>query len=141
MARNNNNNNIYFYLSVRVCFILVAEYDSIKHMFNSYEYMVNGDLCTINKCETDDELVESVKCMKEINQTVYVVTCLFCITYVNQTVSVVTCLFCIAYVNRKVYVVMRLASTFLRQIRRGTAKYGSWKTARDHKLRVAVGLF
>jgi hypothetical protein len=25
-------------------------YDSIKHMFNSYEYMVNGDLCTINKC-------------------------------------------------------------------------------------------
>ena len=42
-------------------------YDSIKHMFNSYEYMVNGDLCTINKCETDDELVEIVKCMKEIS--------------------------------------------------------------------------
>jgi hypothetical protein len=39
----------------------------IKHMFNSYEYMVNGDFCTINKCETDDELVESVKCMKEIS--------------------------------------------------------------------------
>jgi hypothetical protein len=32
-------------------------------MFNSYEYMVNGDFCTINKCETDDELVESVKCI------------------------------------------------------------------------------
>ena len=42
-------------------------YDSIKHMFNSYEYMVDGDFCTINKCETDDELVESVKCMKEIS--------------------------------------------------------------------------
>jgi hypothetical protein len=27
-------------------------YDSIKHMFNSYEYMVDGDFCTINKCET-----------------------------------------------------------------------------------------
>jgi hypothetical protein len=27
------------------------------------------------------------------------------------------------------------------QIQRGTAKYGSWKTARDHKLRFAVGLF
>jgi hypothetical protein len=36
-------------------------------MFNSYEYMVDGDFCTINKCETDDELVESVKCMKEIS--------------------------------------------------------------------------
>jgi hypothetical protein len=23
-------------------------YDSIKHMFNSYEYMVDGDFCTIN---------------------------------------------------------------------------------------------
>lgn len=42
-------------------------YDNIKHMFDSYECMVDGDFCTINKCETDDELVESVKCMKEIS--------------------------------------------------------------------------
>ena len=38
----------------------------MKQLINSYEYIVDGDPCIINKLEADDGLAENVKRLKDI---------------------------------------------------------------------------
>ncbi len=41
-------------------------YKNVKQLINSYEYIVDGDPCIINKLEADDGLAENVKRLKDI---------------------------------------------------------------------------
>lgn len=42
-------------------------YYDVKYMLDSFECMVDGDFCTINKSKGDDSLAEDVKCLKDIS--------------------------------------------------------------------------
>jgi len=63
---NNNLENIQ-HQQENTCIMTEESYDNVKYMLDSFEDMVDGDFCTINKGEEDDSLAEDVKLLKDIS--------------------------------------------------------------------------